>query len=160
MERKPIKGKDFMIFVGGKAIALATSHTLHVAAETSDTSTKDSGIWNNADISGMSWDASSENFSAAKSEQNVDISYKEVMKMFLAGEQVDIIAGIPKNITNDGVPDEGWSVPENTSGNQDHFKGKALITDVSLTAANKENATFSVTLTGVGKLELVEPVAR
>lgn len=155
--RKAIKGKDFMIFVGGKAIALATSHSLHVAAETSDTSTKDSGKWNNSEITGMSWDASSENFAGAKAEQSVDISYKEVMKLFLAGEPVDIIAGIPKNITPDGVPEEGWTVPENQTGNQDHFKGKALITDVSMTAANKENATFTVTLTGVEKLEIVEP---
>ena len=41
-KRKPLKGKDLMIFVDGKAIALATSHTLTLNAETSDTASKDS----------------------------------------------------------------------------------------------------------------------
>ena len=36
-----IKGQELMLFLGGKSIAYATSHTLEISAETSDTSNKD-----------------------------------------------------------------------------------------------------------------------
>ena len=48
--RKALKGKDFMAFVGGKAIALSTSHTLTLNAETSDISSKDSGMLSDSEI--------------------------------------------------------------------------------------------------------------
>lgn len=38
-----IKGGDLMLFVGGKSIAYATSHTLSISAGTKETSSKDSG---------------------------------------------------------------------------------------------------------------------
>lgn len=47
---KAVLGKDFMLFVGGKALALATSCKLSISAETIDTQSKDSGIWTEKDI--------------------------------------------------------------------------------------------------------------
>lgn len=47
---KQVLGKDLMLFVGGKAIALATSCKIGMSAETIDTQSKDSGIWNEKDI--------------------------------------------------------------------------------------------------------------
>ena len=38
-----IKGGDLMLFVGGKSIAYATSHTLSISADTKENSSKDSG---------------------------------------------------------------------------------------------------------------------
>ena len=37
---KVLNGKDFMIFMGGKATALSTSHKLTLSAETSDAASK------------------------------------------------------------------------------------------------------------------------
>ena len=42
---KSVLGKDLMLFIDGKAIALATSCKLGLSAETIDTQSKDSGIW-------------------------------------------------------------------------------------------------------------------
>lgn len=154
-KRKKLKGKDFMIFVGTKAIALATNHTLSLNAETSDTSSKDDGIWSDAEITGMNWEATSESIGAASESDAVDISYEELFDMCMAGEPVDIISGIPKNKTKDGVPDEGWTVPDSVSPTTAYYKGKALITSVKLNAPDGENSSISATFTGVGKLEKV-----
>ena len=40
---KSVLGKDLMLFIDGKAIALATSCKLGLSAETIDTQSKDSG---------------------------------------------------------------------------------------------------------------------
>lgn len=155
-KRKALKGKDFMVFVGGKAVALATNHTLSLATETSDTSSKDDGIWSDTEITGMSWTASSESIGAPTEDAAVDISYEELMDMFLAAEPVDVVCGIPKNKSNDGVPEGGWQKPDSTTPSLTHYKGKALITALELNAPNKENSSISATFTGVGKLEKVE----
>lgn len=47
---KSVLGKDLMLFIDGKAIALATSCKLGLSAETIDTQSKDSGIWTEKDI--------------------------------------------------------------------------------------------------------------
>ena len=50
---KQVLGKDLMLFVDGKAIALATSCKIAISAETIDTQSKDSGIWNEKDVKKM-----------------------------------------------------------------------------------------------------------
>ena len=110
-KRKALKGKDFMIFVDGKAIALATSHTLTLNAETSDTASKDSGMWDDSEVTKLSWEASSESIGSADEETPVEISYETLLDKCMAGEKVPIICGIPTNVTNDGVPEEGWTAP-------------------------------------------------
>ena len=47
---KAVLGKDLMLFVEAKALALATSCKLGLSAETIDTQSKDSGIWTEKDI--------------------------------------------------------------------------------------------------------------
>lgn len=144
---KVMDGRDFMIFVGGKATALATSHKLTVNAETSDSASKDDGMWDEAIISKMSWDASTE---ALVSADGTD-SYDTLFDLYLEKEPVDLIMGTPANINKDGVPEGGWSVP---TGN--YYKGKALITNLERTDSNGSNATFSASFKGVGKLEKVK----
>lgn len=144
---KVMDGRDFMIFVGGKATALATSHKLTVNAETSDSASKDDGMWDEAIVSKMSWDASTE---ALVSAEGTD-SYDTLFDLYLAKEPVDLIMGTPENINKDGVPEGGWSVP---TGN--YYKGKALITNLERTDSNGSNATFSASFKGVGKLEKVK----
>ena len=154
-KRKPLKGKDLMIFANSKAIALATSHTLSLTAETSDTSSKDNGMWSESEITGMAWTASSESIGAATESQTTDVSYEELLDLCLAAKPIDVVLGIPKNASNDGVPEDGWTVPDNASLSQTHYKGKALITSVELNAPNKENTSITAQFQGVGKLEKV-----
>ncbi len=150
-KRKALKGKDFMIFVDGKAIALATSHTLTLNAETSDTASKDSGMWDDSEVTKLSWEASSESIGSADEQTPVDISYETLLDKCMAGEKVPIICGIPTNVTNDGVPEGGWTAPSETP-KQTYYQGSAIITTVSLTGANGENSQISASFKGVGQL--------
>lgn len=140
---KVLNGKDFMAFVNTKATALATSHRLSLNAETSDSASKDDGMWDEAIITKLSWEASTEALVSA--EEGVD-SYDTMFDLMLACEPVDIVLGIPTNITNDGVPEAGWTAP--TKG----YKGKALITSLERNDSNGSNSTMTATFRGVGKL--------
>jgi hypothetical protein len=91
----------------------------------------------------LSWEASTEALVSA--EEGVD-SYDTMFDLMLACEPVDIVLGIPTNITNDGVPEAGWTAP--TKG----YKGKALITSLERNDSNGSNSTMTATFRGVGKL--------
>lgn len=51
------KGGDMMLFLSTKSIAYATSHTLEITGETSDTSNKDEGggDWSAQEVNLLSW---------------------------------------------------------------------------------------------------------
>lgn len=147
-----------MLFIGGKAVALSTSHSLTCSAETSDTSSKDSGVWTDNEITSMSWEASSESLLGAKQADAVDISYEELMDAYLAASPVEVVLGIPKNASPNEVPDGGWEDPSKNAG-QVYYKGTANITQLQITAANKENGTMSVSLQGKGQLRKAEGAA-
>lgn len=144
---KVLDGKDFMIFVDGKATALATSHKLTINAETSDSASKDDGMWDEVIVSKMSWEASTEALVAADATAD---SYDTMLDLMLANEPVDLVMGIPTNITNDGLPEAGWTAPTGK-----YYNGKAIITTLDRTDSKGSNATFSASFKGVGKLEKV-----
>lgn len=142
---KVLNGKDFMIFVDGKATALATSHKLTLNAETSDSASKDDGMWDESIVTKMSWEASTEALvSADASVESFDALYD----MFVAGEEVTLICGIPTNLSNDGVPETGWTAPSTK-----YYTGKALITSLDRSDAKGSNSTMTASFKGVGKLE-------
>lgn len=142
---KVLNGKDFMIFVDGKATALATSHKLTLNAETSDSASKDDGMWDESIITKMSWEASTEALvSADASVESFDALYD----MFIAGQEVTLICGIPTNPSNDGVPEAGWTAPSTK-----YYSGKALITSLDRSDAKGSNSTMTASFKGVGKLE-------
>jgi hypothetical protein len=142
---KVLNGKDFMIFVDGKATALATSHKLTLNAETSDSASKDDGMWDESIVTKMSWEASTEALvSADASVESFDALYD----MFIAGQEVELICGIPTNLSNDGVPEAGWTAPSTK-----YYSGKALITSLDRSDAKGSNSTMTASFKGVGKLE-------
>lgn len=146
---KPLNGKDFMIFIGSKATALATSHKLTLTAETGDAASKDDGMWDEGIVTKMSWEASTEALVSADADVE---SFDTLYDAFIAGEAVDIVSGIPANLTNDGVPSDGWKSPDTKTG-QIYYKGKALITSLDRTDAKGSNSSMTVQLKGQGKLE-------
>lgn len=148
---KVLNGKDFMIFMNGKATALATSHKLTLSAETGDAASKDDGMWDESIITKMSWEASTEALVAAEEPTNAD-SFDALYDAFIAGEAVTLILGIPGNLTNDGVPDTGWSSPA-TKANQKYYTGQALITSLERTDAKGSNSSLTASFKGLGKLD-------
>lgn len=146
-KKRPLKGKNLMLFVSEKALALATSCSLDLTANTEDAASKDSGGWDDPEITGWAWTASSDNMCAADEADSVDLAYEALVALWLAGEPVDVKFGVAANASDVDVPAPGWTVP--TKG----YSGKAIIDSVKITAANKQNATISVTLKGKGALE-------
>lgn len=139
-----IKGKDLMLFNGaGKSYAYATNHSLSISAETSDTSSKDHGIWGSVEVSKYSWEISSENL------YTVD-GYDEMFTAMIAGEPIEIKFGLKNETGNDKTVADGDL--ENWTAGASYYTGKVLITSLQANANNGENATYSVTLTGVGKI--------
>lgn len=142
---KVLNGKDFMVFVNNEATALATSHKLTLNAETSDAASKDDGMWDESIVTKMSWEASTEALVSADADVN---SYDTLYDLFIAGQPVTLICGIPGNLTNDGVPTEGWQAPSTK-----YYTGQALITSLDRSDAKGSNSSMTVSFKGVGKLE-------
>ena len=130
-----IKGQELMLFLGGKSIAYATSHTLEISAETADTSNKDEG--------GGDW-ASSENLFTTDGNGS---GYDTLFDYMIKKTPIDAVFGQKKETAVD-VPTQGWTA--NTTG---VYEGKVVITSLSLNAPNGEYATYSVQFTGVGALK-------
>lgn len=142
-----VPGKDLMIFINGNATALATSHRLSLTADTSEAASKDDGAWGNATVTKKRWEASTE--ALVSMDEEVD-SFDAMYDLFDAGVPVDVISGRPTNISDDGVPDGGWTAPT-----QKYYKGKALITSLERNDPNGDNSTMTISLQGIGKLEKV-----
>ena len=138
-----IKGGDMMLFIGGKSIAFATSHTLTINADTTDTSNKDEGGggWRSEDVNLLSWEATTENLMG--SGQGND--YDSLVTMMFAKQPVDAVFGQKSSDATD-VPTGGWT----GTG----YSGKVLITSIEINATNGETATFTATFTGVGALNV------
>ena len=142
-----IKGQNLRVMVGTasgseKCIAMATSCTFHVAAETQDSSTKDdTGDWQMNEVVGLSWDA-----------------------------QTDSLVTLTDNGSNGELPQDLFSAMINktklklvfdvTNGTNNRTKtnsaikksGECYIQDMSVTAANRQNSTITVKFIGTGAL--------
>lgn len=140
---KAVLGKDVMLFVNGKAIALATSCKLSSSSETIDTQSKDSGIWTEKDIKKLSWSMSSENLFSA--DENVN-GYDVLFDLYLKRQPVSVKFGIAADAGENEVPADGWTPPTAP------YSGKALITSLELNAPDGDKATFSANFEGTGPL--------
>lgn len=139
-----LKGRKFMIFYGSpaKAIAYATSHSLDLNAETSDSSTKDDGQWGSAEVTKLNWSASADAIIASD-----QANYDALFDAMISGTEVDIVLGIPSNYADTGVPTGGWTAPTTAK-----YSGKAIITSLTRNDAVGSDSTCSATFQGVGKL--------
>ncbi len=144
---KVIKGGDMMLFIDDKAIAMATSHTLSISADTKETSSKDAGgKWQTSEVGLLSWTCKSENILTNDPNGN---GYSDLFDLMIAGTAIDAVFA-PKAETADNVPEAGWTAKANTG-----YTGKVIITNLEQNAPNGENATFTVDFTGVGALTKV-----
>lgn len=140
-----IKGDDLMLFdKDGNSLAYATAHTLTVTASASDVSSKDHGIWVGNEVNKISWEISSDNL-------YTEGAYDDLFAKMTRREAIKVFFG-HKNEANDGrtVVDGDYTSWSSKDG---AYTGKAYITSLTANANTGENATFSVTLTGTGKIE-------
>lgn len=148
MANKIIKGKDLMLFdSAGKSFAFATNHTLTITAETTDISSKDHGIWGATEVSKYTWEIQSENLYTSE-------AYSSIFDTMMQGDAIEVRFGLkatpsPADATPADSSLANWSVGTT------YYAGKALITSLTANANNGDNATFSVTLTGVNQIKKV-----
>ena len=147
-----VKGQELMLFMGGKSIAFATSHTLTVTGNTTDISSKDHGFFAASSLTSITWEISSDNL-------YTDGAYDKLFDAMVNKRvPVEVVFGhyaddksLALNGTADDPEHESWTAPSGAT--HVYYTGKAYITSLNANAANGDNATFSVTLSGVGKLE-------
>jgi len=145
---KIVRGDDLMLFdEEQKSIAFATSHTLTLTSDVTEISCKDSGIWKDAKVNKLGWEITSENLYSTE-------EYTKIYQKWTSAEPIIAYWGTtysPIGDTN-GVdsPNAYWQ-PNPTPLSY----GNVIITNLSVNAASGDNATFSVTLQGIGKLNTV-----
>lgn len=152
-----LNGSDLMVFakIGDsyKSIAYAQNHTLSVTRSTVDSSTKDNGggEWSYAEKGLASWEMGTSNLMASEAENGH--SFNTLFDEFLKGSEVELIFSLQSNEEKFDstkefvVPDGGWD-PDTTNC----YKGKAIITSLSVNAQNGEKASFDATFSGCGQL--------
>lgn len=149
-----VNGKDLMIFIDGKAIALATSCTLSLSADTLDASNKDDGCWTANDAGDLSWEASSDALLSFDEDREADVVYADLFDCFVSRKLVTVVFGLPTNAAADcsGIPDAGWNAPD---GSAAYYTGEAMITSLEATGEKGSASTMNVTLTGNGEFKKV-----
>lgn len=137
-----IKGQNLRVMVGGKCIAMATSCQFHVAAETQDSSTKDStGDWQENEVVGLSWDAQTD-------------SLVTLVDNGTNGELPQSLLSLIINKTKVTLTFDETAGTNNRTGQNSAIKrsGDAYLTDYSLTAPNRQNSTLTCRFVGAGAL--------
>ncbi|MBQ2300699.1 MAG: hypothetical protein II279_04370 [Bacteroidaceae bacterium] len=137
-----IKGQNLRILVGGKCVAMATSCTFHVSAQLEDSSTKDSvGDWQEQEVTGLSWDAQTDSLVTLEDNGTNGELPQDLLGLIISKTKV--------TITFDQTAGTNNRVGQNSAIKR---TGEAYVTDVTITAQNRQNSTFSAKLTGTGPL--------
>ena len=119
------KGNDIKVSVGSTLIGGQQNCSINRETETSDVTTKDSGIWSEAEAIGLSWSVDLDGLVVVG-----DAGLKALETAWENLQQVDVKYGTASN----------------------YKSGKAIITSLSSNSPSKEKTTYSVSLQGVGAL--------
>ena len=137
-----IKGQNLRVMVGGKCIAMATSCQFHVSAQLEDSSTKDSvGDFQEQEVTGLSWDAQTDSLVTLEDNGTNGELPQDLLSLMINKTKVtltfDQTAGANNRVgQNSVIKKSGW----------------AYISDVSISAQNRQNSQLSVQFTGTGPL--------
>ena len=123
------KGNDIRVSVGSTLIGGQQNCSINRETETSDTTTKDSGVWSEAEAIGLSWSVDLNGLVVVG-----DAGLKALETAWENLQQVDVKYGTASN----------------------YKSGRAIITSLSSNSASKEKTTYSVSLQGVGALRKTE----
>ena len=137
-----IKGQNLRVMVGGKCIAMATSCTFHISAQTESASTKDdANDFEVNEVVGLSWDASTDSL-VTLTDNGVN------------GELPTDLLSLIINKTLVTLTFDQTAGTNNRTGQNSAIKrsGSAYLTDYSLNAQNRQNSTLSCQFTGSGPL--------
>lgn len=142
-----IKGDDLMLFYNNKSLAYATAHTLTLTGEATDVSSKDHGMWAGNAVNKINWEITSENL-------YTENDFNTLFTAMTAGTKIQVVFGICGSHT-----EEDELIYDHTvDTGKVNYSGYVYITSLTANANTGENATYSITLTGTGKLTQVAAV--
>lgn len=151
---KSLNGKDLMLWIAGKVVALSKSCDLQLSMATVDENTKDDGLWDAPGAGNMSWTINNESVDSAEQGRSNDLVYDDLFELMVAGSPIEVTFGLPSNVSDSGLPETGWTA-QTTAGTSPTYKGTALITSLNRTGAKGDRASVSVSLQGVGAITRV-----
>ena len=128
--------------VGNKCIAMATSCMFHIAAQTQDSSTKDdTGDWAVNEVVGLAWDAQTDSLVTLVDNGSNGELPADLFTAMINKTQVTLVFDVTEGTNN-------------RTGTNSSIKktGTAYISDISVTAANRQNSTITVKFIGSGAL--------
>lgn len=139
-----IKGQNLRLFIqteGGtlKCIAAATDCSVNINANLEESSTKDStNDWQQQECTGKSWDCSTNALVVIDAAEDGATAF-------------DIASMVGQKITVKLQQTNGEKNREAVSAGK-NLTGQGIISSWSLTAGNRQNATYSVSISGNGQL--------
>jgi hypothetical protein len=135
-----IKGQNLRLKIASKFVGFATSCTVHVSASLEDSSTKDSsdGIFQEQQLTGLAWDISTDALYSVDTDAT-GINAEGALDAILARQKVEI------EFT-------GTVGTNNRQATGHKYTGQAWINDISINAANRQNASYSLQAQGTGPL--------
>jgi hypothetical protein len=137
-----IKGQNLRVMVGGKCIAMATSCQFHVSAQLEDSSTKDSvGDFQEQEVTGLSWDAQTDALVTLEDNGSNGELPQDILSLIINKTLV--------TLTFDQTAGTNNRTAQNAAIKR---SGSAYVTDVSISAQNRQNSTISVQFQGTGPL--------
>jgi hypothetical protein len=137
-----IKGQNLRVMVGGTCIAMATNAQFHISAELQDASSKDSvGDWQEQEVTGLSWDAQTDSLVTLEDNGTNGELPQDLLSLMINKTKV--------TLTFDQTAGANNRVAQNSVIKK---TGQAYISDINISAQNRQNSTISVQFTGTGPL--------
>jgi predicted secreted protein len=133
---KIIDGGDILMYVDGKLLGCATSHSIEISNSTREISCKGSGDWTDVEYGRHSWTGSVDALFNLY-EGDGKTRYKDLFSLMINKQTVTIASEYVEG-------DDTFAL-----------SGEAIITSVSKNAADADNASYSVSLQGKGMLGMV-----
>ena len=128
--------------VGGKCIAMATNAQFHISAELQDASSKDSvGDWQEQEVTGLSWDAQTDSLVILEDNGSNGEPPQDILSLMINKTKV--------TLTFDQTAGANNRVGQNSAIKK---TGEAYVSDVQITAQNRQNSTMTVQFQGTGAL--------
>lgn len=136
-----IKGQNLRLLIGGKCVAFATSCTVHVSLNLEESSTKDStNNFTEQSPTGISWDMSCDALYSVDADAT-GVNAISALDTVLAQQKVQVQFEQTQGEKN-RVAVSGGAV----------YSGYAWVNDISINAANRQNTSYTIQLTGDGQL--------
>lgn len=136
------KGQNLRLMLGGKCVAFATSCTVHVSVNLEESSTKDStNNFVEQTPTSISWDMSCDALYSVDADAT-GVNGVDSLDTVLAQQKVQVQFEETSGEKN-RVPVTGGAV----------YHGDAWVNDININAPNRQNTSYTIQLTGDGKLE-------